>query len=392
MGCSEVPKKTERSATPLILATYWGFLEVCKLLLSHGAAIDACNYQGHAPLSVAATQGHTDICDLLLKNGANIHYRTPEGITPLHFTTLYGSKKTCEFLLERGARINEKSNAGYTALMMASKLGHAELCETLIGAGADLNADNPPALEQTQTYLAQLKSDFQIIPDEEILSKRRAARKIEELQTVIKILKLAQLENKLTQLENKLRQRQAAEEYARGEEQKKRQESDELRSKIRTLDRELISLNREASDLHSEEHNLGRNSVSREIDSLNQQMSAAITSGEKIAREYRYYQENPRETDEIDRDVRANDREIEQIRRELRQNTSWQQDVDGKIEAISSLRAQKIDQIRKVEKSKEIAEAAFKESTLYYGEHYVQCYLIKNDICVARGEVFVPIQ
>ena len=42
----------------------------------------------------------------------------------------------------------------------------------------------------------------------------------------------------------------------------------------------------------------------------------------------------------------------------MRQNTSWQQDVDGKIEAISSLRAQKIDQIREVEKLKEIAEAA----------------------------------
>lgn len=32
-----------------------------------------------------------------------------------------------------------------------------------------------------------------------------------------------------------------------------------------------------------------------------------------------------------------------------------------------------------------------KESTLYHGEHYVECYIIKNGQCVAVGHVFVPI-
>ncbi|MDB5264654.1 MAG: hypothetical protein JWN64_225 [Parcubacteria group bacterium] len=32
-----------------------------------------------------------------------------------------------------------------------------------------------------------------------------------------------------------------------------------------------------------------------------------------------------------------------------------------------------------------------KESTLYHGEHYVECYMIKNGQCVATGHVFVPI-
>lgn len=32
-----------------------------------------------------------------------------------------------------------------------------------------------------------------------------------------------------------------------------------------------------------------------------------------------------------------------------------------------------------------------KESTLYHGEHYVECYIIKNGQCVAIGNVFVPI-
>lgn len=32
-----------------------------------------------------------------------------------------------------------------------------------------------------------------------------------------------------------------------------------------------------------------------------------------------------------------------------------------------------------------------KESTLYYGEHYVECYIIKDNKCVAFGRVLVPI-
>lgn len=31
------------------------------------------------------------------------------------------------------------------------------------------------------------------------------------------------------------------------------------------------------------------------------------------------------------------------------------------------------------------------ESTLYYGEHYVECYIIKNSKCVALGRILVPI-
>jgi hypothetical protein len=32
------------------------------------------------------------------------------------------------------------------------------------------------------------------------------------------------------------------------------------------------------------------------------------------------------------------------------------------------------------------------ENTLYHGEHYVECYIIKDNECVATGSVFVPIQ
>jgi Adenylyl/Guanylyl and SMODS C-terminal sensor domain len=32
-----------------------------------------------------------------------------------------------------------------------------------------------------------------------------------------------------------------------------------------------------------------------------------------------------------------------------------------------------------------------KEDTLYKGTHYVECYIIKDDVCVAKSLLFVPI-
>lgn len=31
------------------------------------------------------------------------------------------------------------------------------------------------------------------------------------------------------------------------------------------------------------------------------------------------------------------------------------------------------------------------ESTLYKGTHYIECYIIKDDVCVAKNLLFVPI-
>ncbi|MBD9903480.1 nucleotide-binding domain-containing protein, partial [Enterococcus faecium] len=31
------------------------------------------------------------------------------------------------------------------------------------------------------------------------------------------------------------------------------------------------------------------------------------------------------------------------------------------------------------------------EKSKFYGEHYIECYLIKNEVCVAIGHVNVPI-
>lgn len=51
-------------------ATYYGHLEVCKVLLEHGADVHACD---NLPLIYAAMKGHLEVCKLLIEHGANIN-------------------------------------------------------------------------------------------------------------------------------------------------------------------------------------------------------------------------------------------------------------------------------------------------------------------------------
>ncbi len=55
--------------TPLVCsAERLGFLEMCRLLLQHGADVNAEN-----PLSESAASGDLEVCRLLLQNGADVN-------------------------------------------------------------------------------------------------------------------------------------------------------------------------------------------------------------------------------------------------------------------------------------------------------------------------------
>ena len=53
--------------------------------------------------------------------------------------------------------------------------------------------------------------------------------------------------------------------------------------------------------------------------------------------------------------------------------------------------AKGIDKLRG-EISDDAGQGKKTENTLYHGEHYVECYVIKDNECVATGSIFVPIQ
>ena len=52
---------------------------VAKLLLDHGARLDAADNRGRTALMIAAETGHLEMVDLLLKRGANRDLRDKAG-------------------------------------------------------------------------------------------------------------------------------------------------------------------------------------------------------------------------------------------------------------------------------------------------------------------------
>jgi hypothetical protein len=73
--------------SPLILACQYGFFDIIKLLVQHGADVNLIGnpMYGTTPLIETCRQGGAEICELLLQNGAKVDYVDAGGWTPLRF-------------------------------------------------------------------------------------------------------------------------------------------------------------------------------------------------------------------------------------------------------------------------------------------------------------------
>ena len=96
--------------SPLIKAVEnWDYFITEKLLCA-GANVNSRDKYGVTPLLEAANNGNVNICRLLLKHGANVHateYKWP--YTALHYAALSGHSKTAALLLEHGAKIYDST-------------------------------------------------------------------------------------------------------------------------------------------------------------------------------------------------------------------------------------------------------------------------------------------
>jgi ankyrin repeat protein len=77
-------------ATPLCIASQYGHLDICALLLSHGCSVNKSDYQDLSPLHGAARAGHVEIVRLLLAHKAGKNARTLRGATSLLLAAQYG--------------------------------------------------------------------------------------------------------------------------------------------------------------------------------------------------------------------------------------------------------------------------------------------------------------
>ena len=76
-------------------------------------------YDGNANMALSLDP-LPDVVRLLLKHGADVNARTNYGSTPLHAAAAKGRVEVVQVLLEHGAIVGAKDNGGETALQVAS--------------------------------------------------------------------------------------------------------------------------------------------------------------------------------------------------------------------------------------------------------------------------------
>jgi len=136
--CSDEPG----DITPLSAAAFCGFSGLARhLIMMHALDVnEKCARHGFSPLHGASAYGHVESSRVLLDHGANVNAQEDEGFTPLLYASLWGHLRVAQLLLEHKAISNARNNDDDTPLNMALRHGHLEIVRLLLEHGADVAA------------------------------------------------------------------------------------------------------------------------------------------------------------------------------------------------------------------------------------------------------------
>jgi ankyrin repeat protein len=187
--------------TALMVCARTGKPEAARVLIAHGAAVDAVeSWRGQTALMWAAAQGHPEMMKVLIEAGADVDARSalqkwerqrtleprdkwlPEGgLTPLLFAARQGCTECEKVLLDGHADINVVDPEQHTALILALINGHYDAAALLIERGIDINMADESG--RTALYAAV---DDHTMP----ASNRPAPRETDNRLTSLDVIKL----------------------------------------------------------------------------------------------------------------------------------------------------------------------------------------------------------
>jgi ankyrin repeat protein len=107
-GGEEVVKAANSyGETGLYGAAVGGEVEVARLLLQHGARVDARDRSQKTPLHRAAYSGSVEVATLLIDAGADVEARDEDKVTPLRWAVRNKETDVAVRLMEKGASLKK---------------------------------------------------------------------------------------------------------------------------------------------------------------------------------------------------------------------------------------------------------------------------------------------
>lgn len=126
-----------QGVTPLHYAASGGHIDVAKILIAHGADVNAEDEAGFRPVRGASKFGHEQVVELLVANGAEVNVHDFNGDTPLHYAVHNGHTSIVKLLLAEGADVNARNNSGETPLHEAAGMAAYEQHRGIIDVRMD---------------------------------------------------------------------------------------------------------------------------------------------------------------------------------------------------------------------------------------------------------------
>lgn len=110
---------------PLHWACIMSHYKIARLLLIHGARVDARDYKGNTALHHIADEGNEHIIDLLVAHGADVNAMNNRGETPLHYSLVYHDRRLAmHSLLRHGANPALLNNPLYLQFNRYNRSSH----------------------------------------------------------------------------------------------------------------------------------------------------------------------------------------------------------------------------------------------------------------------------
>ena len=116
-------------------------VECAKLLLEHGADIDAVNYEGNTALVILATEDFKTAM-FLVESGANVELCHSTLGSPLIQAAKFGAHNLVELLLDYGANLEAVNSSGLTPFLAAVRDSSIRTIQLLLKRGANAKAEH----------------------------------------------------------------------------------------------------------------------------------------------------------------------------------------------------------------------------------------------------------